>query len=154
MTKLEREIDIDAPRDRVYDILLDPECLGDWVTIQEELEEAPANRDLKPGDTLRQRMKVAGQRFRLEWTVIESERPSRVVWDGKGPMGSKAKAVYELSENGDGGTRFSYMNEYGLPGGIAGRIAARAVLKASGREADRTLERLKALVEGKLSPSG
>jgi uncharacterized protein YndB with AHSA1/START domain len=149
MTRLEREIDIDAPRDRVYDILLDPECLGEWVTIQEELEEAPANRDLRPGDTLRQRMKVAGRRFRLQWTVIESDRPSRVVWEGKGPMGSKAKAVYELSENGNGGTRFSYMNEYGLPGGFAGKLAARAVVKASGREADRTLERLKALVESR-----
>lgn len=149
MTRLERQIDIDAPRDRVYDILLDPDCLGEWVTIQEELEEAPENRDLKPGDTLRQRMKVAGQRFRLEWTVVESDRPSRVIWEGRGPMGSKAKAVYELAENGDGGTRFSYMNEYGLPGGFAGRLAARAVLKASGREADRTLERLKALVESR-----
>jgi uncharacterized protein YndB with AHSA1/START domain len=149
MTRLEREIDIDAPRDRVYDVLLDPNCLGQWVTIQEELEEAPENRDLKPGDTLRQRMKVAGRRFRLEWTVVESDRPSRVVWEGRGPMGSKARAVYELSENGNGGTRFSYMNEYGLPGGFAGKLAARGVVKASGREADRTLERLKALVESR-----
>jgi uncharacterized protein YndB with AHSA1/START domain len=149
MSRLEREIDIDAPRDRVYDILLDPDCLGEWVTIQEELEEAPENRDLKPGDTLRQRMKVAGQRFRLEWTVVQSDRPARVVWEGKGPMGSKAKAVYELAENGDGGTRFSYMNEYGLPGGFAGKLAARAVIRASGREADRTLKRLKALVESR-----
>ncbi len=154
MTKLEREIDIDASPDAVYDVVTDPRCLGEWVTIQEELEEAPEGRDLAEGDQLRQRMKVAGRRFRLSWTVVEADRPSRVVWEGRGPMGSKAKAVYELSENGDGGTRFSYMNEYGLPGGFAGRIAARAVLKASGREADRTLERLKALVEGKLSPSG
>ena len=149
MTKLEREIDIAAPRERVYDVLLDPACLGEWVTIQEELEEAPEGRDIKAGDTLRQRMKVAGRRFRLSWTVVEADRPARVVWEGKGPMGSKAKAVYELSENGDGGTRFSYMNEYALPGGPAGKLAGRAVVKASGREADRTLERLKALVEGK-----
>ncbi len=149
MTRLEREIEIAAPRERVYEILTDPDCLGEWVTIQEELEEAPEGRDLKPGDRLRQRMKVAGQRFKLSWTVIEAERPSRVVWEGTGPMGSKAKAVYELAENGGGGTRFSYMNQYDLPGGFAGKIAGRAVVKASGGEADRSLERLKALVEGK-----
>ena len=149
MTKLEREITIDASRDTVYDVLLDPDCLGEWVTIQEELEEAPEGRDLKPGDELRQRMKVAGARFRLSWTVVESDRPSRVVWKGKGPMGSKATAVYELSENGDGGTRFSYLNEYALPGGPAGRLAGRAIMKASGREADKTLERLKELCESK-----
>ena len=148
MTKLEREIEIAAPRERVYEVLLDPDCLGEWVTIQEELEEAPEDRDLKPGDTLRQRMKVAGQRFRLSWTVVEAERPSRVVWEGKGPMGSTARAVYEFDDDGNGGTRFSYMNEYGLPGGFAGRIASRAIVKASGGEADRSLERLKALVEG------
>ena len=147
MTKLEREITIDAPRDTVYDVLLDPDCLGEWVTIQEELEEAPEGRDLKPGDELRQRMKVAGQRFKLSWTVIESERPSRVVWEGSGPMGSKAKAVYELDEDGEGGTRFSYMNEYDLPGGFAGKLAGRAVMKASGGEADRSLERLKGICE-------
>ena len=149
MTKLEREITIDASRETVYDVLLDPDCLGEWVTIQDELEEAPEGRDLVEGDQLRQRMKVAGKRFRLSWTVIEADRPSRVVWEGKGPMGSKAKAIYELSENGDGGTRFSYLNEYGLPGGPAGRLAGRAILKASGREADRTLERLKELCESK-----
>ena len=150
MTKLEREIDIEASPEAVYDVVADPTCLGEWVTIQEELEEAPEG-DLRPGSRLRQRMRVAGKRFRLSWTVVEAKRPSRIVWEGHGPMGSNAKAVYELSADGDGGTRFSYLNEYGLPGGPAGRLAARAILGASGREADRTLRRLKKLVEAKAS---
>jgi uncharacterized protein YndB with AHSA1/START domain len=149
VTKLEREIEIAAPRERVFEVLTDPDCLGEWVTIQEELEEAPEGRDLEKGDTLRQRMKVAGQRFKLSWTVIDSERPSRVEWEGSGPVGSKARAVYELSDNGDGGTRFSYMNEYAMPGGLAGKLAGRAIVKASGPEADRSLERLKKLVESR-----
>lgn len=148
MTKLEREIEIEAPPDVVYDVVADPNCLGEWVTIQEELEEAP-DGDLKPGARLRQRMRVAGTRFRLSWTVVEAERPSRIVWEGHGPMGSRAKAIYELSADGDGGTKFSYLNEYGLPGGPAGRLASRAILGASGREADRTLKRLKKLVEAR-----
>lgn len=150
MTNLERQIDIAASPERVWDVLTDPRCLGEWVTIQEELEEAPAG-DLVAGSRLRQRMKVAGQRFRLSWVVVESERPSRVVWEGKGPMGSKAKAIYELNGNGDGGTHFSYLNQFELPGGPAGRIAGRAVVAASGREADKTLERLKKLVEAQRS---
>jgi uncharacterized protein YndB with AHSA1/START domain len=148
MTKLQREIEIEASPDRVYDVLADPTRLGDWVTIQEELEEAPEG-DLEPGSTLRQRMKVAGRRFHLSWKVIEAKRPSRIVWEGNGPMGSKAKATYELSADGGGGTKFSYCNEYGLPGGPAGRLAGRAILAAAGREADRTLKRLKKLVEGR-----
>jgi uncharacterized protein YndB with AHSA1/START domain len=148
MTKLHREIEIAAPPETVYDVLADPTCLSEWVTIQEELEEAPEG-DLKAGSKLRQRMKVAGQRFHLSWTVAEADKPNRIVWDGKGPMGTQAKAVYELSRNGDGGTKFSYLNEFALPGGAAGRLAGRAVVAASGREADRTLKRLKKLVEEK-----
>lgn len=150
MSKLAREIDIDATPDAVWDVLTDPQCLGEWVSIQDELEEAPAG-DLEAGSRLRQRVKVAGQRFGLSWVVVEADRPSRVVWEGKGPMGSKAKAVYELSPDGNGGTRFSYLNEFDLPGGPAGRIAGRAVVKASSREADRSLANLKQLVEAKAS---
>lgn len=148
MTKLEREIEIDASPDAVYDVVADPSCLGEWVTIQEELEEAPSG-DLTKGSRLRQRMRVAGQRFHLSWTVVEAARPSRIVWEGRGPMGSRAKAIYEIASDGDGHSRFSYLNEYALPGGPAGRLAARAIKGASGREADRTLKRLKKLVEAR-----
>jgi carbon monoxide dehydrogenase subunit G len=145
MSKLEREIHIEAAPDAVYDHLTNPHCLGEWVTIQEELEEAP-DGELKEGDCVIQRMKIAGQRFRVCWTVEEADSPSRVVWDGKGPMGTKARAVYELTAN-NGGTDFSYMNQYDLPGGPAGRLVGRALSKAAGGEADRSLERLKELIE-------
>ena len=145
MTKLEREIHIDATPEDVYATLMDPACLGDWVTIQDELLEAP-DGDLEQGDTLVQRMKIAGQKFKLRWTVEKAERPSKTVWRGKGPLGSKAKVTYDLAAN-EGGTRFTYTNEYDLPGGPAGRLAGRAIVGASGAEADKTLKRLKALIE-------
>ena len=146
MSKLEREIHIDASAEAVYDKLTDPDCLGEWVTVHDEMEEAP-DRNVEPGDTLVQRMKVAGQKFRITWHVDEAERPSRVVWTGKGPMGTKAKATYEIeSLNGDGCT-FSYTNEYDLPGGPAGKLAGKAIIGASGSEADKSLERLKQLIE-------
>ena len=145
MTKLEREIHIDADPEAVYAKLMDPDCLGEWVTIQDELVEAPAG-DLEQGDELVQRMKVAGQKFKLRWKVEKAERPHKTVWKGRGPFGSKARVTYDLASN-DGGTRFSYTNEYDLPGGPVGKLAGRAVVGASGKEADRTLERLKKLIE-------
>ncbi|MEA2457548.1 MAG: hypothetical protein QOC95_520 [Thermoleophilaceae bacterium] len=145
MSKLERQIHIDATPEAVYDKLMDPNCLGEWVTIQDKLEEAPAG-DLEKGDELVQRMKVAGQKFKLRWKVLQADRPHKAVWSGKGPLGSKARATYELSPN-EGGTNFTYTNEYDLPGGPAGKLAGRAVMGASGAEADRTLERLKKLIE-------
>ena len=146
MSKLEREIHIDAPAEAVYDKLTDPDCLGEWVTVHDEMEQAP-DRNVEPGDTLVQRMKVAGQKFRITWHVDEAERPSRVVWTGEGPMGTKAKATYEIeSLNGDGCT-FSYTNEYDLPGGPLGRLAGRSVSRVAGREVDGSLQKLKNLVE-------
>jgi len=145
VTKLEREIHIDAAPEDVYSKLMDPDCLGDWVTIQDELLEAP-DGDLEQGDELVQRCKVAGRKFKLSWTVEQAERPHKTVWKGKGPLGSKAKVTYDLAAN-EGGTDFTYTNEYSLPGGPIGKVAGRAVVGASGAEADRTLKRLKKLIE-------
>jgi carbon monoxide dehydrogenase subunit G len=145
MTKLEREIHIDAEPEAVYDKLMDPDCLGDWVTIQEELLQAP-DGDLEKGDELVQRCRVAGQKFKLRWKVEQADPPTKTVWRGRGPFGSKARVTYDLAAN-DGGTDFTYTNEFDLPGGPVGRLAGRAVIGASGTEADKTLKRLKRLIE-------
>ncbi len=146
MAKLERTIEIDAPPEEVYDVLTDPKCLGEWVTIQEELVSAP-DPPLEVGDCVVQRMRVVGRSFEVSWDVEVADRPSKVRWSGSGPMGSVARATYELSPNGDGGTRFSYTNQYDLPGGPIGKIAGRALMQASGGEADATLKRLKEFIE-------
>ncbi len=148
MAKLERTIEIDAPPERVYDVLTDPTCLGDWVTIQEELVSAP-DAPLEEGDCVVQRMKVVGRRFEVSWDVEVAERPKKVRWSGDGPMGSTARATYELSSNGNGGTKFSYTNEYDLPGGPIGKMAGKALVSVSGSEADATLKRLKEFIENK-----
>jgi carbon monoxide dehydrogenase subunit G len=148
MAKLERTIEIDASPEVVYDVLTDPKCLGEWVTIQEELVKAP-DPPLEKGDCVVQRMKVVGKRFEVSWDVEVADRPNQVRWSGNGPMGSVARATYELEPNGNGGTRFSYTNEYDVPGGPVGKVAGRALVSASGGEADATLKRLKEFVERK-----
>jgi carbon monoxide dehydrogenase subunit G len=146
MATLERTIDIDAPPEEVYDVLTDPQRLGDWVTIQDELLEAP-EAPVQKGDSIVQRMKVAGKKFDVKWEVEIADRPNRVRWSGGGPMGSTARATYDLDSNGNGGTRFSYANEYDVPGGPLGKVVGKALVAASGSEADATLERLKKLIE-------
>jgi carbon monoxide dehydrogenase subunit G len=146
MSKLEREIQIDASPEAVYDKLTDPSCLGEWVSVHDGIEEGPPG-NVEKGDTLVQRMKIAGKKFRIKWHVDEAQRPNCVVWTGRGPMGTKARAIYKIEKNGSDGSMFSYVNEYDLPGGPAGKLAGRAILGASGGEADRSLARLKKLVE-------
>jgi carbon monoxide dehydrogenase subunit G len=143
--RVERDIDIAAPPEDVYALVMDPSRLEDWVTIHDELIDAPA-APLKKGSKLTQRLKLAGKCFTVRWTVVENERARRVVWAGRGPMRSRASVTYELSPNG-GGTRFSYANDYELPGGPLGRMAAPVVRRVTAGELDRSLERLRGLVE-------
>ena len=144
--KVEREIDIAAPPERVYEVVMDPSRLGDWVTIHHELKSAPPG-ELAKGSELSQCLKLAGQKFTVRWRVEEDDCPRRVVWEGHGPVGSTARVVYEFAPDGNGGTHFTYANEYTLPGGPLGRLGGRAVAPASRRESERSLEHLKRLVE-------
>lgn len=143
--KVEREIDIAAAPEDVYAVLMDADRLADWVTIHEGLVEAPGG-PLEEGSTLTQRLRLAGKCFTVRWTVVENERARRVVWQGRGPMRSRASAIYDLAPNADG-THFSYTNEYELPGGPLGRLAGPVVSRVTAGELDRSLERLRRLVE-------
>jgi carbon monoxide dehydrogenase subunit G len=144
--RVERSIEIGAPPDRVYQVVMDPRRLGEWVTIHVGLKSAPPG-DLERGSQLVQCLRLAGRRFDVHWDVVAADRPSHVVWEGRGPVNSRAKVVYEIHPHGDDRTGFHYMNEYTLPGGPLGRIAGGALRGIAEREAERTLERLKGLVE-------
>lgn len=138
-------MNIAASPEDLYDVITDAGRLEDWVTIHEELVDAPAG-SLKEGSELTQKLKLAGRCFTVHWRVVESERPRRVVWEGRGPMRSKASVIYDLEPDGRG-TRFSYANEYGLPGGRLGRMAGPMVARATKGEMEASLEKLRRLVE-------
>jgi uncharacterized membrane protein len=144
--KVERSVTIDAPAQQVYDVVMDAQRLEDWVTIHHHLEDAPRGM-LKKGSKLTQYLKLAGQRFKVRWTVVENDPCRRVVWEGRGPVASHARVVYEFAADGEDRTRFSYSNEYDLPGGVLGRIATRTVSKVTAKELDGSLTKLKRIVE-------
>jgi uncharacterized membrane protein len=143
--KVERSIEIAAPPQRVYELVMDPRRLEDWVTIHHSLKEAPEGA-LRKGSELVQSLRLAGTHFTVHWRVVENERASRVVWEGTGPVRSHARVIYEFEANG-GSTRFSYTNEYDLPGGSLGRIAGRTVSRLTAKELDGSLQKLKQIVE-------
>ena len=143
--RIERTVQIAASPNRVYDVVMDPTRLGDWVTIHRRLEGTPPAR-LEHGSKLTQYLKLAGQRFKVRWTVVENDPEKHVVWEGRGPVGSHARVEYRFAPNGDG-TRFSYVNEYDLPGGALGRMAGRTVSRVAAKELNGSLQRLKSLVE-------
>ncbi len=145
--KVERDIKLKAPPEKVWKVLMDAQALGDWVSIHQKLKNAPTS-ELTEGDTLTQCLRLMHKNFDVHWTVEEAREPKKAVWEGRGPFRSKAAVVYELEPDSDGGTRFHYMNEFKPPGGpLGGFMADHTVQRTSEREANASLKALQKLIE-------
>ena len=147
-----QSIDIDAPIAEVWELVMDPERLGEWVSIHRSVSDLPDGK-LRKGSRFRQEMKLKGVPLKVRWEVVECRRPRHARWQGKAGAGATARISYELSER-EGKTRFDYENEFELPAGKVGKLAGRAFNAMSGdREAKRSLARLKDLLENGASDS-
>lgn len=140
------EIVIAAPPERVWEAIMDPTRLEDWVSAHDSVDDAEPG-PVSQGDEFGQRLRLAGKGFDVRWRVVEAEAPKLARWEGEGPGGSSATVVYRLAAE-DGGTRFSYENQFALPGGALGKVAGGLLSAAPGkREARRSLEALRTLLE-------
>jgi hypothetical protein len=84
----------------------------------------------------------------IHWKLVECDPCTLAVWEGRGPARSRAHTEYALKAEGNGGTRFDYRNEFHPPFGPIGAIVSRALVGGMPeREAERTLERLRARIE-------
>jgi uncharacterized protein YndB with AHSA1/START domain len=141
-------VDIDAPPEVVFDTMLDPRRLHEWVTIHRELVRAD---DGTPAEGMRMENKLClrGATFRVDWQLTDCERPRHAKWKGRGPARSRAETEYRLEALDGGGTRFSYRNEFTAPFGPLGAVASRALVGGVPEvEARRSLANLKRLLEG------
>jgi uncharacterized membrane protein len=147
VTLVTASIEIDAPREKVYDLVLDPARLDEWVTIHRRVN----SRDGGPprqGYEMNQTLHLRGANFKVSWTLTEADRPDRATWEGRGPAHSYARTSYDLRALDGDRTRFEYENEFTAPGGFLGAAASRMLIGGvPEREAKRSLERLKALLE-------
>lgn len=149
MSTVNAKIDIDAPIERVWETVMDPARLGDWVTIHKSVRDVSGS-PLRQGATMDQSMVVRGVTFRVHWTLVAVDSPHRAEWEGTGPAHSRALIRYELRSTEMGGTAFEYTNEFHPPGGRIGKVASRMIVGAtSEREAKNSLSRLKALLENR-----
>jgi uncharacterized protein YndB with AHSA1/START domain len=147
MSTVSAKIDIEAPIEKVWETVMDPNRLGDWVTIHKSVSHV-SQSPLREGSTMDQAMHVRGLTFRVHWTLMSVDSPRRAEWEGGGPARSTALIRYELSSEEEGRTTFTYTNEFHPPGGRLGSVASRMIVGAtSQREANNSLSRLKALLE-------
>jgi uncharacterized protein YndB with AHSA1/START domain len=137
---------IDVARERVWQMVMDPNRLGDWVTIHRRLVHADDGPP-RVGYEMEQRVHLRGVSLDVHWKLVECDPCARAVWEGRGPARSTAHTEYLLRDE-DGGTRFDYRNEFRAPLGPIGALVSRALVGGiPEREAKRTLERLRTHLE-------
>lgn len=140
MSEVTTSIDIDAPPETVWDVVMDAERLEEWVTIHRRLEDFTDT-------TMNQVLCIRGVSFHVKWELAKNERPNRAFWKGKGPARSRAETEYTLTAI-DGGTHFEYRNEFRAPFGPLGAAASKALVGGvPEREANASLQKLKDLIE-------
>ena len=147
MSLVKATITIAAPPAEVFDFMLDPAHLDEWVTIHRKVNRADGGGP-RQGFEMEQTLCLRHVNFKVKWRLTEFERPERATWEGRGPAHSYARTAYALEDLGDGRTCFNYENEFKAPGGFLGAAASRAITGGiPAREANASLERLKALLE-------
>jgi hypothetical protein len=153
MSIVRSSVVIAAPPERVWAIVMDPNRLGEWVTIHR------AVRDVTPGPAregsrMEQVLHLRGTDIRVRWLLVECSPPTLARLEGHGPARSAALISYQLVAVPQG-TRFDYENEFQPPFGLVGALASRTVMgQIPQREADRTLAALRSLAERPQAPSG
>jgi uncharacterized protein YndB with AHSA1/START domain len=138
-------IEIPAPPADVWRVVMDPERLGDWVTIHRQLH-AYDPWPPRVGSHMDQTLALRGTPFKVHWTLVDLEDERLAVWHGKGPARSHAQTEYRLTPTA-AGTHFDYRNSFKAPFGPLGAVASRAVVgDIPLREADASLARLRDLL--------
>jgi uncharacterized protein YndB with AHSA1/START domain len=147
MSIVTASIEIAAPPSEVWDTVMDPARLEDWVTIHRKLRHNDGGA-ARVGYRMDQQIHLRGVSVDVHWTLVECDPGEHAVWKGRGPARSRARTEYVLYPAPNGRTRFDYRNEFHAPLGPFGALASRALVGGMPeREATRTLERLRALME-------
>ncbi len=147
MSTVTASIEIAAPPTAVWDVVMDPTRLGDWVTIHRKLRSSDDGPP-RVGYRMEQQIHLRGVSLDVRWMLMDCEQGTHAVWEGRGPAHSRARTEYRLRASGDGHTHFDYRNEFRAPLGPLGALASRALVGGMPeREATRTLDRLRELLE-------
>ena len=103
MSTVQTKIDIDVPMERVWETVMDPHRLKDWVTIHRSIKDV-SDEPLRQGSTFDQVLHMRGVSFHVHWTLVDVSSPNVAEWEGRGPAHSRARIRYELSDEGNGAT--------------------------------------------------
>lgn len=146
MSVVTASVTIHCSPQTVWELVMDPNRLGEWVTIHHRLIRADTGPP-REGFEMDQQLHIRGVHVTVHWRLIECRPCELAVWEGRGPARSRARTEYHIGA-ANGGTRFDYRNEFHPPLGSVGALASRALVGGlPEQQATLTLERLRTLLE-------
>jgi uncharacterized membrane protein len=142
MAKFQKSIVIEAPVDKVFDFMDDPNNLPQiWPSMVEvkDVGRAPSG-----GAMFRYVYKMAG--FRLEGISEDTEyvKNVRTVSKTSGGVDATATLLYEAAGQG---TRVTVIDEYKVPVPMVGKLAESIIVRMNEQEAETLLANLKIRME-------
>ena len=148
MTRVERTIEIDAPPEKVFELLTDLDRLQEWATIAGDAVNPPA-KPLTQGARWKHKVKVAGVELEGVWNVVAIDPPRLVEYEATRSEGGWLKMRQSVAPS-DRGSRVELEVDYELPWGALGQAVDKLVVeRRNDREAEESLENLKNILEGR-----
>ena len=146
MARLEQEVFVDAPPERVFAVLAQPERTPEWwPSVIAVRRTSPGQIGL--GSTTESTMTALGRRQRAVGRCTVFDPPRRLTVETRTELGARSISDSELAAEG-AGTRLRATLIYRLPGGIFGRFFDDVVVQRQTRqEFEEALLRLKQLIE-------
>lgn len=143
MAKIEKSLLINAPVEKVFDFMAQPENLPVvWPSLQEVRNVQPLPNG---GYTYDWTYKMAGIRFEGHAAWTEFVKNQRIVYKNESSIPSTFVWTYQPEA---GGTRVTVNVDYTVPNAILGKLAAPVLHKINEQEAETVLANLKAHMEG------
>ena len=145
MTRIYNSIQISHPIERVFDFVTTPSKWPQWHPASVSVS-GNANHSLLPGETVTEKIHVAGHSGEARWLVRERSVPHRWVIDGTGKNGGAAMITYTLTPY-SGGTTFERELVYAMPNPLFAVLDWLILHRRMRADSGEALRRLKRLLE-------
>jgi acyl-CoA synthetase (AMP-forming)/AMP-acid ligase II/uncharacterized membrane protein len=149
--RIEESITIDAPRERVWELISDPADypkLLDWITSFD-----PADEEQEPsvGARYEMRVQVGSANVGGLVEIVEYETPCDIVWTSV--TGVEQRGRLRLRSDSGEKTRLTMRMSYGAPGALLGTLAELLSLPQVNASVRRSLQNVKREAEGEERPA-
>jgi uncharacterized membrane protein len=146
MTDIKRSIFINAPTEKVFDYMAEPNNLVKWVHNCLEVSEVVPEGTLREGTTYTSLEKLpAGMKVRGSSKVTKYERPYNL--DFESPFAGKCLIFLCRLQPKDNGTLFTNIADYTMPWGFLGKVIDKLFMKKHiTGNVEHTVQKLKAVM--------